>query len=763
MGSESFNNSLAIVVSEQNLLETNVINGVQCIGFYSQEGYESCLEGAKKFSLYCEKHLPSWLKRARNGKSRIISKEVFLELLTDCHSREQKMHLHQACELFYKLFRSIQSSRNPVPREVQFQWALSEASKHDGVKEHLQRLVSNEKQRLERIFGLGGIENGRDSLSIDKPVRDLITNDVDHESSNILRCKICSEKFVDDRVLGFHWMENHKKEAQWLFRGYVCSICLDSFTNKKVLEMHVQDRHCVQYVDECMLFQCIPCGGHFGNSEELWSHVVSDHVDKFRLENASQLVNGSIGEDSFQKVEAGNSAVVDLMVPENSSGIRRFTCRLCGLKFDLLPDLGRHHQAAHMPPNSDGSHLPKKGTRFYAYKLKTGRLSRPKFKKGLGSSSYRIRNTNALSLKKRVQASNSVVNMENAVQPNLPEASGLGSLVDSQCSAIAKKLFSEIKRTKPRPNNSDILAIAQSTCCKTHLLATLEAKWHITSTIYPFKGSLHIPSDGSDDQVSADTFPWEGFSYITKSLLDQSLRVELEKHFGLRKSETVGARRAVGESPRWDVRRAKMPLALLYHVYLFDDDYEDAKDIYGKAMHGRFPYDERGRIILEEGYLVYECNQKCSCSKSCPNRVLQNGVQVKLEIFKTEKKGWAVRALEAVLRGTFICEYVGEIINEQEANERRTRYLKYGEAHCHYFYEIDAQVNDISRLIEGQGSYVIDATNYGNVSRYINHSCSPNIVNHQVLVESMECELAHIGLYASRDVSLLYHEYHLLF
>lgn len=35
------------------------------------------------------------------------------------------------------------------------------------------------------------------------------------------------------------------------------------------------------------------------------------------------------------------------------------------------------------------------------------------------------------------------------------------------------------------------------------------------------------------------------------------------------------------------------------HVYLFDNDYEDAKDIYGKPMCGRFPYDERGRIILE--------------------------------------------------------------------------------------------------------------------------------------------------------------------
>ena len=35
------------------------------------------------------------------------------------------------------------------------------------------------------------------------------------------------------------------------------------------------------------------------------------------------------------------------------------------------------------------------------------------------------------------------------------------------------------------------------------------------------------------------------------------------------------------------------------HVYLFGNDYDDAKDIFGKPMRGRFPYDENGRIILE--------------------------------------------------------------------------------------------------------------------------------------------------------------------
>lgn len=42
--------------------------------------------------------------------------------------------------------------------------------------------------------------------------------------------------------------------------------------------------------------------------------------------------------------------------------------------------------------------------------------------------------------------------------------------------------------------------------------------------------------------------------------------------------------------------------------------------------------------FVQEGYPVYECNPMCRCSKSCQNRVLQNGLRVKLEIFKTEKK-----------------------------------------------------------------------------------------------------------------------------
>jgi hypothetical protein len=45
----------------------------------------------------------------------------------------------------------------------------------------------------------------------------------------------------------------------------------------------------------------------------------------------------------------------------------------------------------------------------------------------------------------------------------------------------------------------------------------------------------------------------------------------------------------------------------------------------------------------------------------------------------------------------------------------------------------------------------------------VGRSCSPNLVNYQVLVESMDSQCAHIGLYASRDVSTFLPVFHTMF
>uniref|UniRef100_A0A8C3Q792 Uncharacterized protein n=1 Tax=Geospiza parvula TaxID=87175 RepID=A0A8C3Q792_GEOPR len=71
-------------------------------------------------------------------------------------------------------------------------------------------------------------------------------------------------------------------------------------------------------------------------------------------------------------------------------------------------------------------------------------------------------------------------------------------------------------------------------------------------------------------------------------------------------------------------------------------------------------YDKDGRLLQEfnkiEPPLIFECNQACTCWRSCKNRVVQSGIKVRLQLYRTAKMGWGVRALQAIPPGTFICE-----------------------------------------------------------------------------------------------------------
>uniref|UniRef100_A0A8C5LXN6 Histone-lysine N-methyltransferase SETDB2 n=1 Tax=Leptobrachium leishanense TaxID=445787 RepID=A0A8C5LXN6_9ANUR len=59
---------------------------------------------------------------------------------------------------------------------------------------------------------------------------------------------------------------------------------------------------------------------------------------------------------------------------------------------------------------------------------------------------------------------------------------------------------------------------------------------------------------------------------------------------------------------------------------------------------------------------LYECNITCKCDpKMCQNRVVQHGIQVRLQVFKTKSKGWGVRCLDDIDSGTFVCTFAGRI------------------------------------------------------------------------------------------------------
>lgn len=66
---------------------------------------------------------------------------------------------------------------------------------------------------------------------------------------------------------------------------------------------------------------------------------------------------------------------------------------------------------------------------------------------------------------------------------------------------------------------------------------------------------------------------------------------------------------------------------------------------------------------------IFECNQRCKCSAKCHNRVMQNGMKCQLQVFATQRKGWGVRALHFIPKGTFVCAYSGQILTDEEANK----------------------------------------------------------------------------------------------
>lgn len=83
--------------------------------------------------------------------------------------------------------------------------------------------------------------------------------------------------------------------------------------------------------------------------------------------------------------------------------------------------------------------------------------------------------------------------------------------------------------------------------------------------------------------------------------------------------------------------------------------------------------------------MIFECNQLCSCNSiTCNNRVVQHGITQRFQLFKTKSKDWGIRTLRKIVKGSFVCEYVGEIITDFEADQR--------EDDC-YVFDLDARVS----------------------------------------------------------------------
>ncbi|TKY62973.1 Histone-lysine N-methyltransferase, H3 lysine-9 specific SUVH4 [Spatholobus suberectus] len=180
-----------------------------------------------------------------------------------------------------------------------------------------------------------------------------------------------------------------------------------------------------------------------------------------------------------------------------------------------------------------------------------------------------------------------------------------------------------------------------------------------------------------------------------------------------------------------------------------------------------FPYVSRdGGRLVEAKDVVFECGPKCGCGPGCVNRTSQKGLRYRLEVFRTAKKGWAVRSWDFIPSGAPVCEYTGILARTEDMDSVLEN---------NYIFEIDclqtikglggrerrSQDGGIpgnlldkydDQSSESAPEFCIDAGSTGNIARFINHCCEPNLFVQCVLSAHHDLKLARVMLFAADNI-----------
>ncbi|KAA3679058.1 uncharacterized protein DEA37_0002377 [Paragonimus westermani] len=135
--------------------------------------------------------------------------------------------------------------------------------------------------------------------------------------------------------------------------------------------------------------------------------------------------------------------------------------------------------------------------------------------------------------------------------------------------------------------------------------------------------------------------------------------------------------------------------------------------------------------------LHYECLPSvCPNGEACQNQRFTKRLYPAQRPFWTgSERGWGLKTLTPIQEGEFVNEYIGDLIDEEEAN-RRLRFAHENNVTNYYMMKLDSQ-------------RIIDAGPKGNLSRFMNHSCDPNLNTQKWTVNGDN----RIGLFAVREIA----------
>ncbi|KAJ6713904.1 HISTONE-LYSINE N-METHYLTRANSFERASE H3 LYSINE-9 SPECIFIC SUVH1 [Salix viminalis] len=178
-----------------------------------------------------------------------------------------------------------------------------------------------------------------------------------------------------------------------------------------------------------------------------------------------------------------------------------------------------------------------------------------------------------------------------------------------------------------------------------------------------------------------------------------------------------------------------------------------------RKNEGNFPYTTNG-VLVCRAPMIHECGPTCPCFPNCKNRASQTGLKVHMEVFKTKDRGWGLRSWDSFRAGTFICEYAGEVIEKvSQVGEEGDDYVfdtsrVYESFKWNYEPGLVEEDGSIEAIEEPNvpSPLVINSKNVGNVARFMNHSCYPNVFWQPIMYENNRESLIHIAFFAMRHI-----------
>ncbi|CAK1599333.1 unnamed protein product [Parnassius mnemosyne] len=147
--------------------------------------------------------------------------------------------------------------------------------------------------------------------------------------------------------------------------------------------------------------------------------------------------------------------------------------------------------------------------------------------------------------------------------------------------------------------------------------------------------------------------------------------------------------------------------------------------------------------------MLFECNETCACNlRQCSNRVVSRveaggSLGVRAQVFRSARRGWALRTLQRVRRGAPVALYCGELLPRAVADQR---------PRDQYMFALDLKP-DLLEECSLKQQLCVDAAAYGSAARFVNHSCRAALVPVRVFTRRRDLRLPVVALFAARDLS----------